>query len=190
MYEQIFEELQWDLDKDNPKFPKFDDQGRPPTPDGAFDLTDEYYLIGTISSGLGVLHRLLFTSDHAQRVLAAQELICLPLGDFLDDDCLDDFTQALRREQHPSHRDEKEVARDPLPFEGDKELCPPLAWTTIWRGTYSNRYGGYLDYPIRRWGYIMWDAARLEETGGVTILAGLWERNQAGGWNDPRDSWM
>ncbi|EEU43575.1 uncharacterized protein NECHADRAFT_82499 [Fusarium vanettenii 77-13-4] len=35
VYDKVFTEIYWDLHPDNPKF---DDQGRPPTPDGAFDL--------------------------------------------------------------------------------------------------------------------------------------------------------
>ena len=35
VYDKIFKDIGWDLHPDNPKF---NDQGRPPTPDGAFDL--------------------------------------------------------------------------------------------------------------------------------------------------------
>ncbi|KAL6353923.1 hypothetical protein LRP88_12918 [Fusarium phalaenopsidis] len=35
VYDKVFTDIYWDLHPDNPKF---DDQGRPPTPDGAFDL--------------------------------------------------------------------------------------------------------------------------------------------------------
>jgi hypothetical protein len=188
MYTQIFKEIHWDLDANNPRF---DDQGRPPTPTGAFDLDDDAYLRGTISLGLKVLHRMLITRDHEQRVLAMQEYICFPLGDFLESEgtgLLDRWTQQDRRQNHPSHRDQKELRRDPLPFEGDQELYPQLAWTILWRGTYSNRYGGYLKDEIRYWGYIMWDAERLEDTGGKEILARLWEERKSDRWSDPRDS--
>lgn len=33
--DQIFHEIRWDVHEDNPKF---EDQQRPPTPEGAFDL--------------------------------------------------------------------------------------------------------------------------------------------------------
>lgn len=36
IYDHIFDNILWDLHPDNPKF---DDQGRPPTPDGAYDLS-------------------------------------------------------------------------------------------------------------------------------------------------------
>ncbi|KAK4119113.1 hypothetical protein N657DRAFT_650530 [Parathielavia appendiculata] len=79
--------------------------------------------------------------------------------------------QRARHREQLSERDLKEQARDPLPFVGDLEpeahgSCPPLAWTFIWKGTYSNLYGEHLEGKIRRWGYIMWDAARLETERG------------------------
>ena len=36
-YDEIFHNIYWDV---HPKNPKFDDQGRPPTPDGAFNLDE------------------------------------------------------------------------------------------------------------------------------------------------------
>ncbi len=54
--------------------------------------------------------------------------------------------------------------RDPLPFEGDDEpdtngLRLPLAWTLIWRGTYSNLRALHIGRHLPL-GYVMWDAAR------------------------------
>ncbi|RMZ78575.1 hypothetical protein DV738_g3796, partial [Chaetothyriales sp. CBS 135597] len=109
-FDQIFRDIHWDVHPDNPKF---DDQHRPPTPDGAFDLDNSY----------------------------------------------------------------------------GKELYPPLAWTLIWHGTYSNLYGWYIPDEIRRWGYVMWDAARLERTGGKELLMRQWIEY----WDedyDPRDDLM
>jgi hypothetical protein len=96
-----------------------------------------------------------------------QEHISLPAGYFLEDDALDDTTQYLRRQEQLSDRDQK---RDPLPFKGDSELHPPLAWTWMWWGTYSNLYGFYVPDAVRRWGYVMWDAARLDCTGAKEVL--------------------
>ena len=83
----------------------------------------------------------------------------------------------------------KQDRRDPLPFVGDPEpdarpssSCPPLAWTLVWKGTYSNLYGGYLEDEMRGWGYVMWDAARLETEGGAALLLKQWGTD----W-DPRD---
>lgn len=47
VYDNIFSKIRWDLHSDNPKF---DDQRRPPTPDGAFDLDNSCKFI--ISSQL------------------------------------------------------------------------------------------------------------------------------------------
>lgn len=38
VYDKIFKDIFWDVHPDNPKF---EDQGRPPTPDGAFELNNE-----------------------------------------------------------------------------------------------------------------------------------------------------
>lgn len=54
----------------------------------------------------------------------------------------------------------------------------------IWGGTYSNLYGYYVEHAIRRWGYVIWDAVRLERTGAEELL----ERQWKAGWgeDDPR----
>lgn len=70
----------------------------------------------------------------------------------------------MRRQKHPSDKDLKQERRDPLPFQGDNEELSPLAWTLIWQGTYSNLFGWYVGDDIRHWGFIMWDAVRLQRT--------------------------
>lgn len=120
-----------------------------------------------------------------------QQHISWPGGNFLWDDALGETAQWQRRRERLSYRDQKELRRDPLPFKGDNEsdangLYPPLAWTLIWRGTYSNLYGYYVQDVIRRWGYVMWDAARLERTGAKEVLARQWEADW--GDSDPRDN--
>lgn len=146
---------------------------------------------GMTSSGLELLHIVLFkTKDHMQLVLTMQE----KLGGwcFLER-ILSDSHQFVWRLEHPLDRDQehiqrdrKQQQRDPLPFEGDKADAPPLAWTLIWQGTYSNLYGEYVPDVIRRWGYIMWDSWRLEETGAKEVLACQWETIPD--W-DPRDQY-
>lgn len=89
-----------------------------------------------------------------------------------------------------SEPDRKQEARDPLPFEGDIETRPPLAWTVIWKGTFSNFYGYYMNdlgTSIRRWGYILWDAPRLQRLGAEDVLRRELEIH----WDDydPRDDW-
>ncbi len=105
----------------------------------------------------------------------------------LFDYALFDCTQSLRRKEKLSERDLKQQAGDPLPFVGDLASdvhgsCPPLAWTLVWRGTYSNLYGDYLENKMRLWGYVMWDAERLETEGGTALLLKQWGTD----W-DPRD---
>jgi len=147
--------------------------------------TRERLLVGTISCGIEALHFVLSIKDHALLVSAMQEHISWPRGHFLEDEALGDTAQSMRRRERLSDQDQKEKRRDPLPFGGDRELYPPLAWTLIWRGTYSNLYGYYVEDTIRRWGYIMWDAERLEYAGAKEVLAQQWESSW--GNSDPRD---
>ncbi|KAI1739682.1 hypothetical protein F4680DRAFT_466195 [Xylaria scruposa] len=186
-YDQIFRDIYWDVHKENPKF-----KGqRPITPEGAFDLdeswTRDMLLIGTVSHGLELLHTTLFKiRDHAHLVSTMQEHIKWPAGYFLEDEALGETAQYWRRQERLSDRDHKQERRDPLPFQGDRGSRPPLAWTLIWRETYSNLYGSYIQDDIRRWGYVMWDAARLQNTGAKEVLARQWEAK----WrdSDPRDN--
>ena len=116
-----------------------------------------------------------------------QEYISWPAGAFLED-ALGEMSQIQRRQEQVSSRDQKQQRRDPISFSGDGEdkLCPPLAWTLIWQGTYSNLYGYYVQDLIRRWGYVMWDATRLERTDAKEVLARQWETDW--GDDDPRNN--
>lgn len=92
---------------------------------------------------------------------------------------LDITTRHDRRLDYPSAEDKREELRDPLPFRGDivndsDGEYPPLAWTILWEGTYSNMMGGEGVSYIAEWGYVMWDAARLERTGAKEVLARRW----------------
>ncbi|KAK4234785.1 hypothetical protein C8A03DRAFT_37412 [Achaetomium macrosporum] len=186
-FDRIFRDIHWDLNQENPKFA---DQDRPPTPDGAFNFDDAWersnYLGGTVMCGLELLHTVLFKMrDHEHLVTTMQKSISLD-GQLFDGALLQ-ATQWKRHEEQLSERDLKQQARDPLPFMGDLEpdthgSCPPLAWTLIWKGTYSNLYGEYLDDDMRRWGYVMWDAARLKTEGGKDLLLRQWGSE----W-DPRE---
>lgn len=104
-----------------------------------------------------------------------------PKGEFIDGPMLRGV-QWERREQQWSERDRKEKDRDALLFIGDTEYSPPLAWTTMWKETYSNLYGSYIEDGLRRWGYIMWDAVRLESTGVRKLILERWDDDF-----DPRD---
>ncbi|KAL2809184.1 hypothetical protein BJX63DRAFT_424024 [Aspergillus granulosus] len=172
-YNQIFDEIAWDVDESNPKF----DGQRPPMPDGAFDLVNSRtsLLEGTTSRGLQLLHTVLFSiRDHSHLVETMQNNISL--GECqLEEYILHETTQYWRQcYLGPSERDLKQERRDPLPFRGDRVpnpdpaggeiLYPPLAWTIIWKG----------NEDLKMWGYVMWDAWRLESIGAREVLKRQW----------------
>ena len=119
-----------------------------------------------------------------------QRNICHPPVYFLEDEVLGGDTQYRRRQERRSDRDEKQLRRDPMRFRGDGEPDedgprPPLAWVRMWGETYSNLYGYYVPDNIRQWGYIMWDAVRLEQTGAKDLSLQQW--GEAWGTTDPND---
>jgi hypothetical protein len=63
---------------------------------------------------------------------------------------LDWTSQDMRRREHPSEEDRAEARRERLPFLGDAEDGPPLAWVIVWRGRYSNEYGSVIDRRLKR----------------------------------------
>lgn len=146
-------------------------------------------LRGTISRGLELLYSVIFkVKDHEHLVSMMQEEISFPLGNVLDD-AFSEGAQFHRRRNHPSKLDLKQTRREPLPFTGEtnaNDLLPPLGWTIIWHGTYSNLYGYYVQDSIRRWGYVIWDALRLERTNATEVLAQQWREDW--GDSDPRNN--
>lgn len=97
----------------------------------------------------------------------------IPISDV--EGVLGETQQTQRREQEPSLGDHMTEERVPMPFRGDGLDAPPLAWTLIWGGTYSNLYGWYTSDEMRRWAYVFWDGARLRSHGGEELLARQWE---------------
>ena len=106
--------------------------------------------------------------------------------------CFGVGTQKRRRKRNPSVRDQMQERREPLPFRGDTDdKAPPLAWTTVWKGTYSNLYGYYIDDEggLKGWGYMFWDAQRLRDHGMIEVI----ERSRNEEWElqfngkDPRE---
>ncbi|KAK4099096.1 hypothetical protein N658DRAFT_498689 [Parathielavia hyrcaniae] len=78
-FDRIFSDLHWDL---HPEHPRFSDQRRPPTPDGAFDFDFAWerdnYLVGTVMCGLEPLHTALFKMrDHEHLATTMQKSISL-----------------------------------------------------------------------------------------------------------------
>ncbi|KAK4198574.1 hypothetical protein QBC40DRAFT_283561 [Triangularia verruculosa] len=208
-YDKVFQAVAADLHANNPRF---DDQARPPTPTGSFDFLDRAvgegrdrreYQCGVASRGLGLLHTVLIktpynTSDPTQheslvRVMQSQ----MTWSPFLDTIAggLGETPQQNRRYEQSSLRDKKERSRVPMPFVGDvltwqvqyddNDPPPPLAWTLIWGGTYSNLYGYFIPEELARWGYVFWDAQRLEQSGGKELLMRQWEAEWSG--SDPRE---
>ncbi|PYH66547.1 uncharacterized protein BO88DRAFT_468920 [Aspergillus vadensis CBS 113365] len=177
---EIHDAVTWDFSEKNPRF---DDQERPPTPEGAVNIPQHSraYLNGTITQGLERLHTLFFKiQEHSELVNVMEQTLVLWLEEFLEGDVHGAFTHAAqsgRRARAPSERDKKEERREPLPFRGDRVdgVYPPLAWTLLWKGTYSNMLGSYIPDEIQSWGYVMWDAARLERTGAKEVLAREWD---------------
>lgn len=99
---------------------------------------------------------------------------------------------ARRRErdlqEEPAHRHELTNERAPLPFQGDGLDLPPLAWTQIWNCTYSDHIGGFITPTIRRWGYVFWDADRMNRGSRVHLLRSQWSQ-WTGRWDgDPRET--
>lgn len=122
-----------------------------------------------------LLHDVLFKiNDHTQLVSTMQGQIPRARSDSLED-ILDNTSQSRRRRLHPTDQDSKQKRRDVLPFQGDTEELLPLSWTLIWKGTYSNLFDGTFKDDLRSWGYIMWDAARLERTGAREVLHRQWK---------------
>lgn len=157
----------------------------------------EFHLVGTISRGLDLLHTVCCaTKDHLHLVSTMQHNICWPAGCFLEDGfvsgALGRLAQMERLEKWPGERDEKQLRGDPMPFRGDggpdeHGERPPIAWTLIWREKYTNVFGYYVEDNIRRLGYVMWDATRLEESGATDRLLQLWNEE----WmdQDANDLW-
>ncbi|GKZ36426.1 hypothetical protein AbraIFM66950_007498 [Aspergillus brasiliensis] len=190
--QEIHDAVTWDF---NEKNPRFDDQERPPTPDGAMDIPQhsKSYLIGTMTQGLDLLQTLFFkVQEHSHLVKIMEQTLVLWVEEFLGADifgAFSDMAQRDRRAWAPSERDKKEERREPLPFRGDNvddsdRAYPPFAWTLLWKGTYSNMLGSYIPSGFSRWGYVMWDAARIERTGAKEVMARQWNRM----WGEDEDA--
>ncbi|OJI87273.1 hypothetical protein ASPTUDRAFT_114743 [Aspergillus tubingensis CBS 134.48] len=192
---EIIKSIEWDFHEDNPRF---DRQGRPWTPDGAIDIRtyDDCYMRGVLTRGLGFLHKILYEiQDHMEVVRIMENNLVILWAEFLGNygGALDIDTRHDRRLDYPSAEDKREELRDLLPFRGDivnnsDGEYSPLAWTILWGGTYSNMLGGEGVSYIAEWGYVMWDAARLERTGAKEVLARRWrERLRLSLGEDPRE---
>ncbi|KAG6013302.1 hypothetical protein E4U43_007370 [Claviceps pusilla] len=168
-YAQIFNSIAWDVDSDNPKF-------LTPFDKGVFDLREicidrEQHSEAVISRGLKFMLTTLSISKHAVLVSTMQDNIFFKLAFFEDPVIgryhIDDF---------PVTKHQLAVRRAPLPFVGDivdsasGTWTPPFLWTRLWRETYSNINGWLRQESIQRWGYVFWDASRVERTGAEEVM--------------------
>jgi hypothetical protein len=123
---------------------------------------------GTASRGLPVFSKVLQTSGHENLVKRMQKYMALHC--IFIEPIMNWTSQDMRRRRHPSEEDRAEARRERLPFLGDKEDAPPLAWVIIWRGKYRHEYGDVIDHRFKTWGYVFWDCRRLNESGGKNHL--------------------
>lgn len=141
----------------------------------------------TISQGLPILHAILTMDDEYLSALIWSSVVWFG-GSFLEDTILSKAAQRRRHRDDAGSRGDNQKRPDHMPFLGDNELCPPLAWTMLWNESYSKLHGEYIPDEIRRWGYVMWDAARLERVGAARLLERQWKETWAD--HDPRDDML
>ncbi|KAK4144328.1 uncharacterized protein C8A04DRAFT_28016 [Dichotomopilus funicola] len=159
-YEEVFDAIAWDLHRDNPKF---DFWGYPNTPPGARHLEEdgffrEYIRQGTAERGLSLFYNVLCINDHDDLVETMDDNMDVS-GSY--EDLIHTTTQFNRRVEYPQEGDLAEEDRERLPFAGDREDAPPLAWVIMWKGRYSNWYGDYIPQVFKLGGYVFWDRERL-----------------------------
>lgn len=90
-----------------------------------------------------------------------------------------------RREEWPNRYDYAQDRRQKMIFNGDQLDSPPLAWILFWHGEYSNLLGMFIPKALRRWGYVMWDAARLDPDAKDAVVRGYYEKHYH--LSDPRE---
>lgn len=143
-----------------------------------------------LRSGLQLLSDTVKTKDHEQLVSMTRAAVLLGMderdgsyqNDWIDDAVREDI-QDERRERWFSHRDSAQDWRQKMPFDGDRLDSPSLAWVQLWQGEYSNLTGDYIPEELRRWGFVMWDAARLNSRAEARI-----DYHTFCGW-DPREEY-
>ncbi|KAF5549843.1 hypothetical protein FMEXI_4095 [Fusarium mexicanum] len=170
-YKDVLDDVTWDFHPDDPEtrvrrkdlFTLLRTYGA--------ELFDKSYIIGMSSLGLTALSAIF----EAQGQVALIELVSQHVA-ALDGDWLFEATKHhKRRGRLFTDSDEAPDSQEPMPFRGDGEHLPPLAWVFARKDTYSNLYGAYSIRSLREWGYVMWDASRLTSSGGADILNIEWE---------------
>lgn len=150
-----------------------------------------------LKHGLPLLTSVFKTTDHEELVSIIRDRITFGVyGDIsngnLRENWLDEavslWTTSERRENWYSEKDAAQDSRQRMTFDGDSVDSPPLAWVILWRDTYSNLFGWCIPNTFRRWGYVIWDAHRLD-SGAKDYLRVDWEERHRsfGEIQDPRD---
>lgn len=106
--------------------------------------------------------------DDHDGLVATLELYLVRARDF--ESVISRDTQTTRRNLYPSESDAAEARRERLPFSGDIQHGPPLAWVVGWSGRYVNRYGPAIPAPLKAWGHVFWDRRRLIESKGLNAV--------------------
>ena len=119
---------------------------------------------------------LLQVRDHDTLVEIMQRYL-VPHSTFIEP-ILRGMNQDGRRLEYTSEADRAEARGERLPFLGDKENAPPLAWVILWRGRNSNQFGSRINSRYKSWGYVFWDRGRLNESGGKKQLVPLVRRRR------------
>ncbi|KAM0429332.1 hypothetical protein ACHAPT_006547 [Fusarium lateritium] len=162
-----------------------------PDPGDDYELGDSTIratlLKSAVSQGLPILHTALTGDDEYLANVMLSSVVWFG-GTFLEDVILSKAAQQKRHREDVATRDDKPRQRDHMPFLGDNELGPPSAWALLWNESYSKLYGNYIPDEIRRWGYVIWDAARLERVGAARLLERQWKETWAD--HDPRDEML
>ncbi|KAL4906703.1 hypothetical protein BDW74DRAFT_177013 [Aspergillus multicolor] len=179
-YHQIFQDIGPEVNHNNLNNIVQDQRG------GIFQLAApstrdiHAYVPGMISHGLPLLHTIFYRIENRANLVSTIEehMRPPPSGIFVEKewgDAMNDDAHFGRLSEGLYIRDLKQNRCDPLLFQGDRipdstGTHPPLAWILMWKGTYSNLFGGFIDDTFRRWGYVMWDAERIQSTGAEEVL--------------------
>lgn len=145
--------------------------------------------------GLKLL-RELPSQPYEEQLTAVRERLISPGIALSPDDRASPFSRAAQNRQrhlHPSERHRMTAERAPFPFPRDRlpdgklgvDKLPPVAWTMIWKDTYSNLFGAYTADDFRRWGYVFWDDFTVGRLRGHRVLWVQMDQNWGG--VDPRD---
>lgn len=156
-----------------------------------FTVTTNFVRNFLVSQGLPLLASVMHIRDRGELVDTLRANVHRSASDvWLDDITGNGADMHERWERSYSERDAAQDEGRPMQFQEDDLNSPPLAWVLIWGETYSNLFGCFIPKPLRQWGYIMWDARRLEEAGAKEVLMREWyDMWQGGDYRDSLRAW-